>query len=615
MNRLELHTLRTCIGAGLTACLLGVPAAFAAGGGESALQTTPIPIAVERDAQLAYEDVGNFKTFTDAIRKGAAENAESPSAHIWDLLPLALREDMERWEFEESYPQDLKDSILKGFNGALRRKDFYNPEVWDASKLSSGLQARLADLENQNSVEVSRTNRLLLFETYPELVSTPEAVTFVERPDTIHIYGDKFLDRGQLKKPITLWTGTVWQPSFFAFGTYRTVVQTFDTGGEGDGASFTENAHRLDVFLNLALTPTERVVISFRPLDGPDGFTRYDFDDVDTNGDGVNEIEKGWHSETDLEPETLFFEGDFGELFPFLDPEDKGAFDLGFAVGRQPLFFGNGFLVEDTMDAVGITKNNLVIPGTSNLRITGLYAWNGVNRDRGKEDADAQLYGLFTAWDFPTFSLEADAAAVTSDLDEDGTGAITGGGDSVHLSLGSIQRIGHYSTSFRAAASLADEETPDVGDGVLLFIDGSYTLPYSIDLVYVSVFWAIDNFSSAARRAVAQGPLARAGILFEGPGLGRVGSALANQAKDVAGGALGYQMFFNDSRTQLIAEIGGRVDTSSDTVALGGNAYGAGLRLQHAIGQHWIVRADAAGAVQEEGDPRLSAGAGLVLQF
>ena len=58
-------------------------------------------------------------------------------------------------------------------------------------------------------------------------------------------------------------TGAVWQPDFIVFGTARTAIQTFDNGL----AQITEWASRLDIYGNLFLTPTERILIGFRPLD------------------------------------------------------------------------------------------------------------------------------------------------------------------------------------------------------------------------------------------------------------------------------------------------------------------------------------------------------------
>ena len=143
-------------------------------------------------------------------------------------------------------------------------------------------------------------------------------------------------------------------------------------------------------------------------------------------------------------------------------------------------------------------------------------------------------------------------------------------------------------------ASLADDTTESIDEGVLIFGDASYTLPYSIDLLYITAFYAIDRYSAVARRATAQGPLGPVGILFEGSGIGRIGSALDNTAQDAAGGAIGYQQFFNHTRTQVITELGARFDTDEPTAL--GDAVGVGVRVQHAMGQHYIARLDWCGS-------------------
>ena len=101
------------------------------------------------------------------------------------------------------------------------------------------------------------------------------------------------------------------------------------------------------------------------------------------------------------------------------------------------------------------------------------------------------------------------------------------------------------------------------------------------------------------------GALGRTGILFAAVGLGRYGAALGNRADNAAGGSLGYQKFFDGTRRQLIIELGGRKNTN-DRVA-DSDAFAAGLRYQQAIGQHYVVRVDAFGAVREGRDPAYGA--------
>ena len=594
------------------ALLLGSTGAMAAGGGSSRLSEEPIPLNPEADAQITVSDLPQIEAFINQLRTKAGQDANSPEKHLYSLLNPSLKEDLVRWEKEEHFDDRLKYAIVTAINsGLLRRRDMYNADAWAGTTLSDDIKTRLQAVTLVDPVEAARTNRALLHETFPTMVKAPSTRFFPEQPTVVTLFGDPFLTHGNLSKGITLPTGTVIQPSLFLFGTFRTSIQHFESGS----TDFNQWVNRLDLFANLTLTPTERILVGFRPLDEDGEFTGYHFDD--RGGD-----QDGWNSVFDAEPETFFLEGDLGELFPFLDPVDEKDHDIGFAVGRQPIRFGNGFIVEDTLDAVGLTLNNLVGFGTSNIRITGLYAWDGLNRNRGVEDGDAQMLGLFTAVDFPKNTIEFDVAYVLSDengfagMADPTTGEVVGafnqGGDSVHVGIGTIQRVGLYSTTLRAHASIADEESEDVGEGFLFFGDASYSLPYSIDKAYVTGFVAVDDYSAAARRRVAQGPLAPAGILFEGAGLGGIGSALNNRANDVAGGAIGYQHFWT-SRANMVVEVGGRVDTSNDDAA--SDSYGIAVRAQKAIGNRYIIRGDAAISDQTEGPSVGVAAATFVVQF
>ena len=223
----------------------------------------------------------------------------------------------------------------------------------------------------------------------------------------------------------------------------------------------------------------------------------------------------------------MFFEGDFGEIFPNLDVEDTKALDIGFSVGRQRLFFQNGQLIQDTIDSIGLTRNNLLIPGTSNVRVTALFGWNNVNRDDNQDDQDAQLFGLFTETDLSYSTVDIDMVFIKADDDT---------GDAFFAGISGIQRIGPFNTTFQVNSSFPfDGETPQTSRGTLLFSEMSWTPPHTDNILYLNAFWGIDQFSSAARNFAAGGPLGRVGILFEAVGLGRYGSALNNRANDTAG--------------------------------------------------------------------------------
>lgn len=402
---------------------------------------------------------------------------------------------------------------------------------------------------------------------------------FPQRPKPILELGNPFLGTGKIAPGIELPGGAVWQPSVLVFGTYRSAVQAFHDGDE----TASEWANRLDLFANLQLSGTERALFGARPLDEDGHFTGMVFDPNATN-------ESGFEDEYNFEITTLFFEGDLGELIPDADPYDTQSLDLGFAVGRQPLFFQEGILINDDIDAIGITRNTLLPTGGTDLQILFIYGWNNIHRDDNIENEDLHLFGFFMTGDFPVNTINADFVYVHNE-DEDTDGAYWG--------VSSVQRIGHFNASIRALGSHAlDVESDAVSSGYLLFGEVSWTPAWTHDNVYVNAFCGIDQFASAARGPATGGPLGRTGILFAAVGIGQYGAALGNRADESVGAAIGYQIFIEDIRKQVIFELGGRQSTDAEGDAL----VALGARYQQAIGQHMVLQLDAFTSHQESRD-------------
>lgn len=391
------------------------------------------------------------------------------------------------------------------------------------------------------------------------------------RPPLLFEMGNGFLDTGNLHPGFEIpFIGAVWQPRLWAYLINRTAFQSFDNGGPNQRE--TEIANRLDLFANLQLTGTEKILLGLRTTDDnrPDRFTRYTFDGAD----------EGFNDEFHFNVETLFFEGDLGSLFPVLDQQGQLPIDLGFTVGRQPLVFQEGILINDTVDAVGFVRNNIPFPGTSNFRVSAMYAWNRLDRnDNATRPGDENMYGLFIAADTHISTFNFDTIYV-DDSDN---------GDGLYFGLSAIQRLaafGGISSAFRINTSIAlDEEIDDnvIGTGALLTSELSKTVYGSDDIVYFNSFLGLGNFTQAGREAIVGGPLANTGILFASPSLGNYLAEIDPFTSDsVIGGAIGYQAFWDDKRRNLILEAAGRHDLSGN----GFDSLGIGFQLQQAVGQH-----------------------------
>ena len=399
-----------------------------------------------------------------------------------------------------------------------------------------------------------------------------------DRPRPLLEIGDGFLETGELFGGIDIPGGAVWRPRLIIFGTGRSAIQRSDSTGR----ELIEWANSLELFANLYLTETERFLFSVDPFARDTRFSGY--------RTGPKNVEGG-DEEFNAEIQAAFFEGDLGEMFPFLDISEDSALDFGISAGRQ--FVGRalqgGFLINDRLDAVSITRNSVRFPHTSNVKMSLLYAWGDIERDDYRRDQNANLFALLTSTDFSFTSLDLDVVYVDAHTER---------GDAFYSAVSATQRFGHLSSTFRFASSYPLQgDSSATAHGHLLFAELSWPPAHTHNIAYFNAFWGIDNFSSAARDPRFGGPLASTGILWEAPGLGRIGEALSSDPKDAVGASAGYQAFFGENRYQLVFEIGGRSDADHFhryTVA-------AGIRYQMALGQRYVIRADQSASIPHSG--------------
>jgi hypothetical protein len=420
----------------------------------------------------------------------------------------------------------------------------------------------------------------------------------IKRTPPLLELGQSFFGPGPIPPGFKIPTGAMWQPRLTVFGQLRSAIQSFD---DGRTRTISEWVSRLDLFAEARLTGTERFLFGMFALSQDDRFTGYNF-----------EPDGKWKSATEGDLEIAFFEGEIGEIFPNLDPQDRKPLDIQFSVGRQPIIYQDGMLINDRFDSIGVAKDNIYVPGNGNMKLTALYGFNKINRNDNHQDSDANLYGLFSKTDFYKRTVDVDLVYVTSNSRKE---------DGIVAAISSIQRIGQISTTIRALTSQSfGDNTPQISDGTLLFFEGSWTPPRTADLIYCDLYWAIDSFSSAARAPEVGGSLGRTGILHEAVGLGNYGSALINTAEEAVGVSIGYQKFFGyhkgkfyePKRKQLILELGVREGTDGNSDE---SAIALGTRYQQAFGRRTVIRFDAFGALQNDNDQAWGGRLEFVINF
>ena len=220
-------------------------------------------------------------------------------------------------------------------------------DVTPWTELGKGFTQRPEPLAELIEDELFKTNR-----DRKELIAMRnETGENVDVPKRETLFGrNPFLGPGVISPGFISPTGEVWQPYVMIYGDLRTAVQTFDNGVSRSS----DWSSRLDLFTNFYLTPTERINLGLRPFDKNDNFVGCQF--------GGNTGKKGPVDPFNGNISSLYFEGDFGELFPRLDPQDTKSLDYGFAVGRMPLSIEDGVMINDaSIDGIGITRSSLFL--------------------------------------------------------------------------------------------------------------------------------------------------------------------------------------------------------------------------------------------------------------
>jgi len=372
-------------------------------------------------------------------------------------------------------------------------------------------------------------------------------------------------------------------PAFSIFGDWRTAVAYNDNGA----AEIGQIATRLNLDVDLKLTATERIHGFFRPLDKNGKFTRYEFF-------GNDRKQGDFHS--DLNIETMFFEGDVGSMMSGITGE-HAKFDLPIAAGLTPFLFQNGVWVEDAFVGGGasVMAINSRLFDISNMDVTIFGGFDKVttpaikNADNTLNDDDLSVYGIAAFVEANQGYWEAGYGAIRgrNNFSNDGYQSLT---------LAFTRRYGGWlSNSLRTIWTFGqdrDRGLQQTADGIIFLAENSLVTSKPSTLVpYLNLWVGLDRPQPLADDT---GILKNTGINFETDALTGF-PKLDDTGQDTYGGALGIQYLFGLDQ-QLVFEVA-TVQIIGDVNEKGRAAvddqYGFGIRYQIPISPAWIVRADA----------------------
>ena len=375
-------------------------------------------------------------------------------------------------------------------------------------------------------------------------------------------------------------------PGLSVYGDWRTAVAY----NKNNGKDIAQIATRLNLDVDFKLTGTERIHAFFTPLqEGGAKFTRFEFG----GGDG----DQKFTDELDLDPQTLFFEGDVGSIYSGFSGKEAG-FDLPFTVGLFPLFLQNGIWANDAIlgGAVTLPARNSPTLGLSNYDITFFAAFDNVDnasliKANGKVDNDnANLFGVTTFVDAFNGYIEAGYGFLQ------GTGAQDGVEQHFLTAAYSRRYVNTLSNSTRVFANFGDDNGRN-GDGVAFISENSLIsgLPSTL-LPYANFFVGVGNPEPLVDGNNA-GILKNVGINFETDALTGY-PKLDDTASNTFGGALGLEYLFNLDQ-QLVFEVATVQPFERDGIGAQESQYGFGVRYQIPITRSWLFRADATYQIQE----------------
>jgi hypothetical protein len=381
-------------------------------------------------------------------------------------------------------------------------------------------------------------------------------------------------------------------PGLAVYGDWRTAVAY----NSNNGKDIAQIATRLNNDVDFKFTGTERIHAFFAPIQRGNAFTRYEFGGGDGNGK--------FNEEFDLNPQTLFFEGDLGSLYSGFSGKEA-SFDLPFTVGLFPLFLQNGIWANDAIlgGAVSIPAKNSAKLGLPNFDTTFFAAFDNVdnkailgsnnNINNINNNNNANIYGVTTFIDAFSGYIEAGYGLIQGRDDRDGllTNFVTAAYTRRYANT--------LSNSTRVFANFGNGKDDE---GVAILSENSLIsgLPSTL-IPYANFFVGVGNPQPLVDGNGA-GILKNVGINFETDALTGY-PKLNDTGSNAFGGAIGVQYLFNLDQ-QLLFEVA-TVQPFGDPIAGIGVAtpqYAFGARYQIPLSRAWLFRADATYQITEGAD-------------
>jgi hypothetical protein len=386
-------------------------------------------------------------------------------------------------------------------------------------------------------------------------------------------------------------------PGLAIYGDWRTAIAY----NNNNGKDIAQIATRLNLDVDFKITGTERIHAFFTPIQKNNKFTRFEFG----GGDG----DKKFSDEFDANPQTLFFEGDFGSIYSGFSGS-PASFDLPFTVGLFPLFLQTGIWANDAIlgGAVSLTAKNSRKLGLANFDVTFFAGFDNVDNVGilGPDKHNANVYGVTTFIDAFGGYIEAGYGLLQGVDDpvmrlESPTPLRGVDGQLTHFVTAAYTRryANILSNSTRVFANFGNGEKDE---GFAIISENSLISGLPSTLIPYANFFVGSGNPQPLIDGNGAGILKNVGINFETDALTGY-PKLNDTGSNAYGGAIGLQYLFNLDQ-QLVFEVA-TVQPYGDAIPGIGVAtpqYAFGVRYQIPIDRAWLFRADATYQITEGAD-------------
>ena len=366
-------------------------------------------------------------------------------------------------------------------------------------------------------------------------------------------------------------------PGLAIYGDWRTAVAY----NNNNGKDIAQIATRLNIDVDFKITGTERIHAFFTPIQDNNVYTRFEFG----GGDG----DKLFNDEFDPDPQTLFFEGDFGSLYSGFSGKEA-SFDLPFTVGLFPLFLQNGIWANDAIlgGAVSLPAKNSAALGLANFDITFFAAFDNVDNagNISVDKDDNPLYGVTAFVDAFDGFVEAGYGLIRG---PPRAGRPSDALPDRRLHPALLQHLVELDPLVREL--LRTTRRQGKSDGFAIISENSLIsgLPSTL-IPYANFFVGFGNPQPLVDGNGA-GILKNVGINFETDALTGF-PKLDDTGSNTFGGAIGLQYLFNLDQ-QLVFEVAMVQPFEDDGIGAQHAQYGFGVRYQVPLNRAWLFRADA----------------------